>query len=156
MDLTSPTDPTEELAGSARELVALTPQQQDEFVDLTQLGAPTIVACRRIGTTLEDFVHTELLDKVFRARVALARKYRQENVEAATYKAAIGGSVLAQSTYLRQCRPPEPPREDDVTDKMSSAQLRILMRNSAQEWLEDHQFDENGEWSDDLKRVQES
>jgi hypothetical protein len=79
-------------------------QKRDEFLDLMQLGAPPLLAIQRLGVQVEDLRATFIKWPDFARQFDDISRLVACNVEAALYKAAIGGSVSAQSTYLRLCR----------------------------------------------------
>ncbi len=142
MHATPPTNSSDD----DRRVTLLTPEQKQEYISLMQWGAPPLAACARVGASIDEIETTLARDGDFAHRVQRARALLMENVAAAMYKSAMGGSVYAQSNYLRQCRPPEQPKENSIVDGMSRGQLRMIMRNATQQWQDEA---EDEDWIDE-------
>ncbi len=92
-------------ASRAADQTQLTDEQIEEYLSLLEMGAPPLLACQRLGIRFDLVESTLVADATFVERVEQVKRLLADNVVAAMYKKALGGSVYAQLHYLRQCRP---------------------------------------------------
>ncbi len=109
----------------------LTADEQDAILDLLSRGASPAVACRQIGRSLAEFFRTAEEHDGFRQRLDTVEISLAQNIAAALYKAAMEGSVTAQTFWLRNNPPPGwNPGDQKVTnddlEKLSLAELIAL------------------------------
>ena len=116
----------------------LTPAQQELVLQLLSRGASPAIACAQIGARPAAFFRTRSQDERFRAKLRDVQALLSQNVAAALYKAAIEGSVSAQSLWLKCCPPPDwqpepaamtgPATFDEAFDQLTDADLIELAR----------------------------
>jgi len=82
------------------------PTEQEALLELLSRGASPAAACRQLGRSIADFFHATQNDPEFRRRVQRVHHALGQNVAAALYKAAMEGSVTAQTFWLRHSPPP--------------------------------------------------
>ncbi|MFQ5735020.1 MAG: hypothetical protein ACE5KM_24060 [Planctomycetaceae bacterium] len=94
----------------------LIPAEQDELLEMLARGGSALLACRQIGRPIAAFFLTVERDDGFRRRLESVHVCLSQNVASALYKAAMEGSVSAQTFYLRNNPPPEwTGKEDEVS-----------------------------------------
>lgn len=113
----------------------LSPRQQAEYLELAELGAPPALACRRVGVTFEDVLETQARNLTFANRLETAQLLLAGNVEAAIYRSAMNGSVLAQTQFMRHCRPK--PREINPAKEIPTDELKQLLAACARDWAKE-------------------
>jgi hypothetical protein len=123
---------------SAEEHERLTADQQELVLQLLARGASPAIACAQVGVRPALFFRARADDPVFRAKLRDVQALLGQNVAAALYKAAIEGSVSAQSLWLKCCPPPDwlpestdetrPATFDEAFDQLSDADLIELAR----------------------------
>ncbi|MFG0295991.1 MAG: hypothetical protein ACF8PG_08810 [Maioricimonas sp. JB045] len=90
-------------------------------------GASPAAACLQLGLPVGNVLRTMEQQPEFRERQRQVRELLSQNVAAALYRAAMEGSVSAQSFYLKNQPPPEWPQLDeadsDIDDRMSNDEL---------------------------------
>lgn len=106
--------------------------EQQAFLGILVKGASPAVICGELGVEVDRFWTTCHCDDGFLAAVERAYDALSLNVVSALYRAAIKGSVPAQTFWLRQRKPPlwMPPVEDDAARLagMSDAELAEACR----------------------------
>lgn len=106
--------------------------EQQAFLGILVKGASPAVVCGELGVEVDRFWTTCHCDDGFLAAVERAYDALSLNVVSALYRAAIKGSVPAQTFWLRQRKPPlwTPPVEDDAARLagMSDAELAEACR----------------------------
>ncbi|MFG0331861.1 MAG: hypothetical protein ACF8TS_00740 [Maioricimonas sp. JB049] len=105
----------------------LSDAEQEEYLQLMLRGASPAAACLQLGLPVGNILRTMERQPEFRERLRQVRELLSQNVAAALYRAAMEGSVSAQSFYLKNQPPPEWPQPDeansDLDDTMSNDEL---------------------------------
>ncbi|QDU41085.1 hypothetical protein Mal4_54500 [Maioricimonas rarisocia] len=118
-------EPLPVLAG--HEANCLSDPEQEGYLQLMLRGASPAAACLQLELPVGNVLRTMEQQPEFRERLRQVRELLSQNVAAALYRAAMEGSVSAQSFYLKNQPPPEWPQPDeadsDIDDAMSNDEL---------------------------------
>ena len=108
----------------------LTRDERESVLDLLSRGGSPLLACRQLDRPISAFLLTVQRDDAFRQRLESVNVCLSQNVASALYKAAMEGSVSAQTFYLRQNPPPEwrPPERDVNRDEFDDLETDELAR----------------------------
>ncbi|WP_437206740.1 hypothetical protein [Planctomicrobium sp. SH664] len=118
----------------------LSREQQSQYLQLLARGASPAAACLQLGISPLSVTSLTEDDDSFRSSLAGIQRLMSENVAAALYRAAMEGSVAAQTFYLKNQPPPEwPAAECDAAtpgiDELTDDELIAKIKQAAPELL---------------------
>ncbi len=111
----------------------LTRSEKREIVTLMRLGAPPLLSFQKVGVTFEDVMLTADEDIRFYSQLQQVHDVLATNVNSAMYKAAMNGSVTAQTQFLRRSKQ-QPLPEEDHQRRIDSRKLKRLIVRATDQW----------------------
>ncbi|MEZ6056616.1 MAG: hypothetical protein R3C01_07915 [Planctomycetaceae bacterium] len=106
-DVTPVDEPRAELLVRGSTSPLLTADEQGLYLNLLGRGASPAAACRQLLVEIDQLALTLEQDPLFAERVIRVNHLLSQNVAAALYRAAMEGSVSAQTFFLKNLPPPE-------------------------------------------------